>query len=231
MKGRAHGGRGRSGRLAGGFTLLEVMIALAILASTLVVLLEIITNNVRATNHAKLTTTATFLARGKMVDIEDDILENGFIDSDDSASGDFKEQNLPGFRWESLVERIDLPTDMTQKAQQQATDTTQSAQSSKDPMQALTGMVGGLMGTFMEPIRLALQESIRRVTVKIYWDEPGRPNQMVDVVTFLTDPAKMDQTFMSAQAGTAGAGGAQPSTGTAVGASPTQTVPGFGAIK
>jgi prepilin-type N-terminal cleavage/methylation domain-containing protein len=35
-----------------GFTLLEVMVALAILATTLVVLLQIITNNVRATNHA-----------------------------------------------------------------------------------------------------------------------------------------------------------------------------------
>ena len=54
-----------------GFTLLEVMVALAILASTLVVLLQIITNNVRATHHAKLTTAATLLARGKMIDIED----------------------------------------------------------------------------------------------------------------------------------------------------------------
>src|SRR6185436_3360839 len=40
----------RSG--SGGFTLLEVMIAVAILSITLVTLLSIVTNNVRATNHA-----------------------------------------------------------------------------------------------------------------------------------------------------------------------------------
>src|SRR4029077_15702255 len=55
----------------GGFPLLEVMVALAILASTLVVLLQIITNNVRATNHAKITTAASQLARSEMTDLED----------------------------------------------------------------------------------------------------------------------------------------------------------------
>ena len=47
----------------------------AILALTLVVMLSIVTNNVRSTNHAKMTTAATFLARNKMVDIEDEILD------------------------------------------------------------------------------------------------------------------------------------------------------------
>jgi prepilin-type N-terminal cleavage/methylation domain-containing protein len=198
---------------ARGFTLLEVMIALAILSSTLVVLLEIITNNVRATNHAKLTTAATFLARGKMIDIEDDIFEKGFIDADDKANGAFKE--YPAFRWETAVERVELPTDMTQKAQQQATDTSQS----KDPMQALTGMMGGLMSSFMDPIRIGLQESVRRVTVKVFWYETGRSEQMIDVVTFLTDPAKLDASLtMGAGAGAGGAApGAAPSVGAAAG--------------
>ena len=51
----------RKRRREGGFTLLEVMIAVAILAVTLVTLLSIVTNNMRATNHAKMTTAATFL--------------------------------------------------------------------------------------------------------------------------------------------------------------------------
>jgi general secretion pathway protein I len=190
-------------RPARGFTLLEVMIALAILASTLVVLLEIITNNVRATNHSKLTTAATFLARGKMIDIEDDVLEKGFVENDDLADGTFKDQGFPAFRWESAVERVDLPSDMTQKAQDQASDTSKS----KDPMQALTGMMGGLMSSFMEPIRLGLQESVRRVTVRVFWDESGRRNQSIEVVTFLTDPAKLEASLSGGVAGGApGAG-------------------------
>ena len=191
-----------------GFTLLEIMVALAILSMTLVVLLEIITNNVRATNHSKMTTTATFLARGKMVDIEDDIIANGFVDNDDAAKGDFKEEGFPGYHWESLVERVELPTDLTQKAQQTSTD---QALDSKDPMQALGGMVGGLMSSFMEPIRIGLQESVRRATLRVFWDETGRPNQTLEVVTFLTDPAKLDLaltgTSGSAAAGAGGAGG------------------------
>ena len=85
-----------------GFTLLEVMVALAILATTLVVLLQIITNNVRATNHAKMTTAATLLARGKMIDIEDSVLENGFSTDNESDKGTFRDQNFPSFRWESV---------------------------------------------------------------------------------------------------------------------------------
>src|SRR5882762_6940578 len=103
------------GRRQSGFTLLEVMVALAILAMTLVVLLQIITNNVRASNHSKMTTAATFLARGKMIDIEDDIIAKGFVDNNETASGDFKEQGFATYSWESAVERVELPTDLTQK--------------------------------------------------------------------------------------------------------------------
>jgi prepilin-type N-terminal cleavage/methylation domain-containing protein len=194
----------------GGFTLLEVMVALAILASTLVVLLQIITNNVRATHHAKLTTAATLLARGKMIDIEDGIFENGFTQDNETATGTFRDQGYPGFRWDSSIERIELPTDMKQLAEQQATDTSKS----KDPMQALTGMMGGLMSSFMEPIRVGLQESVRRVTVKISWDEVGRRDLSIEVVTFLTDPAKLDSALNT----TGGVAGAAATAGTAAGA-------------
>ena len=45
----------------GGFTLLEVMAAVAILALTLVVLLSVISNNMRATAHARATREAVHL--------------------------------------------------------------------------------------------------------------------------------------------------------------------------
>jgi type II secretion system protein I len=184
-----------------GFTLLEVMVALAILATTLVVLLEIITNNVRATNHAKMTTAATLLARSKMTDIEDSVLENGFSTDNESDKGTFKEQNYPGVRWESLIERVELPTDLKEKAQDEASDTSKS----KDPMQALTGMMGGLMSSFMDPIRIGLEESVRRVTVKVSWNEVGRRDLNFEVVQFLTDPAKLDASLTGGAPGQPGA--------------------------
>jgi type II secretion system protein I len=212
-------------RAAPGFTLLEVMVALAILATTLVVLLQIITNNVRATAHARMTTAATLLARGRMTDIEDGVLENGFSTDDESDKGTFREQGFPGFRWESLIERIELPTDMKQLAEQQSSDTSKSS----DPMQALTGMMGGLMSSFMDPIRVGLQESVRRVTVKVFWDEVGRPNLNFEVVTFLTDPAKLEAAMNLSAAGlNTGGAAAGAASGKAGTATPAITTPGLG---
>ena len=176
-------------RPSSGFTLLEIMVAIAVLSATLGVLLHIVTNNVRSTNHAKMTTAATFLARTKMVDIEDDILDNGFTDNDDSASGTFRELGYPQFRWESLVERIELPADIAQRSKDQAADATLDA---KNPMSMLTGFMGGMVSSFIEPIRAGLQESVRKVTVRVLWDEHGRRDQSFEVVQYLTDPAKLD---------------------------------------
>ena len=192
----------RSRARASGFTLLEIMVALAILSLTLVILLGIVTNNVRATNHAKMTTAATFLARGKMVDIEDEILYDGFSTDSESDSGTFKDQSYPQFRWESNIERIELPTDMAQKTKDQATDKTQEA---KDPMSLMTGFLGGMMSAFIEPIRIGLEESVRRVTVRVSWDESARPEQVVEVVQYLTDPAKLDMALTGGALGAPGA--------------------------
>ena len=86
-----------------GFTLIEIMVAFAILSLTLVTLLGIVTNNVRATNHAKMTTAATFLARTKMSDVEDQVLYEGFTSDTETAHGTFKEDGYPQFRWETMM--------------------------------------------------------------------------------------------------------------------------------
>jgi general secretion pathway protein I len=179
------------------------MVAVAILGSTLVVLLSIVTNNVRSTNHAKMTTAATFLARNKMVDIEDQILDLGFTDNDDSGEGTFRDLGYPQFRWQTLIERIELPSDISNKARDQAGAESLDA---KDPMSMLTGFMGGMMSSFIDPIRLGLQESVRKVTVRVLWDEHGRRDQSFEVVQYLTDPAKLDLALTGAAAG-AGANG------------------------
>ena len=171
-----------------GFTLLEVMAAVAILSLTLTVILGVISNNVRATTHARLLTTATFLARGKIVSLEDTLIEKGFQDLDEVDDGNFADDGFREFGWTTAIEKIQLPTDMAKTAQQAAGNLSQK----KDPMQALTGMIGGLMGMFIEPVRVGLEESVRRVTLRVFWNERGRPEQSVEVVTYMTDPAKLD---------------------------------------
>lgn len=178
----------------GAFTLLEVMVALAILAGALVVLIRIVTGNIQNTNRAKMITVATFLARAKIVEIEDRVLIEGFIDFDDERKGDFSAEGYPDLTWESNVERVRLPLDLAQKAQQASADVTQNATNvgSQNPLQFMAGFMGGFMSTLMDPIRIGLEESVRRLSVKVYWNEYGRKPQTFEVVTFLTDPAKLD---------------------------------------
>ena len=190
-----------------GFTLLEVMIAVAILSMTLVTLLSVVTGNIRATHHAKLTTMATFFARGKMVDLEDQVLENGFSTTDESAEGNFKEQGHGEFRWDSIIERVELPADAAMKQRDEAQD---KSKDSSNPMSMISGFLGGMMSSFIEPIRLGLQEAVRRVTVHVTWDETGRPTQSIEVVQYLADPSKLDAALTGGGGlpGATGAGGA-----------------------
>jgi general secretion pathway protein I len=80
-----------------GFTLLEVMIALAIIAIALVAALGSQSQSVSLANEAKFTTTVTLLAQRKIAELEakdpKDLISDG---------GDFGE-DFPGYRWESVI--------------------------------------------------------------------------------------------------------------------------------
>jgi hypothetical protein len=62
---------------------------------------------------------------------------------------------------------------------------------------------------------VGLEESVRRVVVKVKWNEPGRPEQSFEVVNFMTDPSKLDMALTggSAAASAAGGKGTTPATG------------------
>ena len=98
--------KGVRGTSESGFSLLEVMVALAILAMALVVLVGITTDNVRNTQHAKMVTIATFLSRAKMAEVEDLVLEDGFTENDEEDEGDFGDQGWPDIHWKTTIEKI-----------------------------------------------------------------------------------------------------------------------------
>ena len=202
----------------GGFSLIEVMVSLAILAMALVVLSRVVTSNVSAANHARLTTAATFLARTRISMMEQSLLEYGFTEMDGEDNGDFAQEGFPNFRWYTNVERIELPPDSTQKVQQASTKSSQS----NNPMEMLSGFMGGFMATLMDPIRLGLQESVRKLTVRVKWNEAGRLEQSFEVVNFLTDPARLESAITL---GATGANGTGTGTSTSTGNKPAIATP------
>ena len=86
-----------------GFTLLEVMVALVILAAALLAVSEIVSGALRNHERARDLDVATLLARGKMVDLEEQYRTEGFRDTDETDEGTFEEEGHPEFRWTAEV--------------------------------------------------------------------------------------------------------------------------------
>jgi general secretion pathway protein I len=102
-----------SGERARGFTLLEVMVALAILASAMLALSQVVSGALRNHVRASHLDVATLLARGKLADLEDEYETKGFRDFDQSADGTFESDGHPEVRWkaEVLKPKVELGPD------------------------------------------------------------------------------------------------------------------------
>ena len=85
-----------------GFTLLEVMIAVALIAISLTTLLGSQAQSVSYANSAKFETMAALLAQSKMSEIT--IQYAGSLSSD---SGDFGD-DYPGYAWEATVSDVSI---------------------------------------------------------------------------------------------------------------------------
>ncbi len=98
---------------ARGFTLIEVMVALAILALGLVMLLRATAHSVRKAEASRMSSVATLLARGKMFDVEEDLRKQGFTAAGAAGlpeSGTFEEQGWPQIAWKVEVRDVELPS-------------------------------------------------------------------------------------------------------------------------
>ncbi|HEY3354379.1 MAG TPA: prepilin-type N-terminal cleavage/methylation domain-containing protein [Polyangia bacterium] len=192
----------RPGARQQGFTLLEVMIALVILAGALVLIGQGVAQSVRQANHARMTRTAALLMRQKMADIEADLYKNGFSDFPEEGGDTFAEQGFPHFRWTMLAEKVELPSNLGQAAadaSKKLTDATKDlANSSGANTKALaaatdSSVMSSLLSSFggvVDQVRLAMEDSVRRVTVRVLWTEPPRQEKM-EVAAYFVDTTRM----------------------------------------
>src|SRR5260370_29209347 len=86
------------------------MVAMAILAGALTWLVVGMSRNIRAENHAKLIATCTLLARGKMIELEDELYDKGFGEFEKELSGAFGEKGFERFGWRVIVDKVELPS-------------------------------------------------------------------------------------------------------------------------
>jgi general secretion pathway protein I len=193
-----------------GFTLLEVMIAVAILGLSLT---AIFSSEVGAANiaaRARRQNVAVTLARCKMGEIEEIIAIEGLpaIEKKDTDSC-CEHAPVEGFECEWLVERIILPELGAQDDEDEdAQDTPGSliAEASDEvtsqggtPQEVIAGQAGNLTGLALQlgyPIlKPFLEEQVRRATVSVRWKE-GPKERGFDVTQYLVSeqPAPVDET-------------------------------------
>ncbi len=102
--------RGRKPQVRG-FTLLEVMLGLALLGIALVVLIRSAAGSIHTSEESHMMGIATDLARGKMYDIEELLMKDGFTDTDQSQMDlkPFEQEGWPTIYYAYKVQQVEMP--------------------------------------------------------------------------------------------------------------------------
>jgi general secretion pathway protein I len=199
-----------------GFTLLEVLVAVAILGLGLTTILSAQFSAVTGTAHARHMSVAVGLARCKMSELEDHLQRDGFPEISEEGSGPCCEgDDSPTVSCSWLVERptfpepnygeLDLDADLessplgalAQTAQDGAPtagdigDIASTLGGSEGIGELTAGGIGGVASMVMSlvypELKAAFEASTRRVTVVLTWTEGSRSYDM-EVVQWITQP-------------------------------------------
>ncbi|MEZ4401701.1 MAG: prepilin-type N-terminal cleavage/methylation domain-containing protein [Kofleriaceae bacterium] len=208
-----------------GFTLVEVMLALAILGMALVILVKSVAGNATAANDSFYMGVATDLARSKMADLEEQLLDEGFQDAAQDEDGDFSDEGWAGIKWKAVIEPVELPSyeKLVALSQPQAggAESAEGADGELAPgdkfqSSALGGMVGlfgggssslggaadsaqeAASGSFIAGQYALIQQVLKASIRKITLTvswDSGAHKDHADVILYVTDPAGMQKTL------------------------------------
>jgi len=211
-----------------GFTLLEVMVAIAILAMSLTAIFASEAGAIKMAHRSRKMGMATLLVRCKMGEIEEQVAAEGLPALFDSGSDACCEDaEIDGFTCDWEIEPIVLPDNMFAPEEgeegeegEPAPSPGEQAQQSLseiDPTQLLSGGGGGALDGlastalgFVFPIlKPSFEQQIRRATVTVQWKE-GSKEHSFDVTQYLvSDQPIVDPTQQPGAEGAEGAQGAQ----------------------
>jgi general secretion pathway protein I len=185
-----------------GFTLLEVMVALAILSVTLMAIADLAGNALRSHVYARDLSAATLLARSKMAELEEAYEDRGFKDFDETEEGDFDAEGHPEIKWRVEVLRPDPslgPNQLisvllggkadasTQELLAKLVGGGAEAPPGSDPQPATAapgGLMGGLLQTQLNAFAEGLKKGLRETRLTVAWKD-GRQLRQFTVATHL----------------------------------------------
>lgn len=185
-----------SGR--GGFSLLEVMIGLAILSVGLVAVLGLNAGAMAMHSYSTRVTVATLLARGKMLDIEAQLKKEGVGDFDKELDGDFADEGWPEYKWRAEIKKPDIQLDadtlvnaLLGKADEEGVGGGGALEMLANMAEAFGGAGSQAGSTFLPMVQQFLprfleeiKKSVREVTLTVSWPA-GKSTEKMDVSTLM----------------------------------------------
>lgn len=169
---------------ADGFTLLEVVIALAIMVLSFSSILAVEGGSINATARAKQMNFVAMLARNKMVETEYALQNKPLNEAKKEESGTF-DSPYEDFRWKTTIKEIEFPALNLGSS---------SGSGAPNPGSSSSGSSGGsvgqlqtqMEGTVNKMITTYINKTIREVTVSIIWRK-GNTDQTYSLATFWVD--------------------------------------------
>ncbi len=154
-----------------GFTILEVLIAMAILAIAITTLVGAQSRSVVQNDHARQLTTATMLAHDQMFAIETKLRKDGFKQDRETMSGDFRGREYSAFRWKAAIDVIDMePEYLSSQLTGQLLGTDEDG-GSLSGSSAINSQLPTMLGMVTMMIQNVTDNRIRRITLAITWKD------------------------------------------------------------
>lgn len=158
-----------------GFTLIEVVVALAILAVSLTVLLETQIASLRAAGRSRDLTIAALLCRSKMADIEQQLFDDGFTVGDVEEDGNFSEEGYPKITWKAKIVEVQLDLSMIGSI---------TGGDGEGNTPSTGSIVSGMAGSF-ETFVQEVGRSVRVISLTVTWPD-GKYHDSINVRSLVT---------------------------------------------
>lgn len=157
-----------------GFTLLEVIIALAIMVMAFASILSVESGAIRASEKTRQLNVIAMLAKNKMVETEYAIEGKSFEEVKKEESGTF-EAPYDSYRWKKVIKEIEFPNLALSSS---------AGGDGKSAGSASEG--GGFADTMTKLVSKFFSKAIREVTITIFWKQ-GSGEQTFSLSTYWVD--------------------------------------------
>ncbi|NOZ88142.1 MAG: prepilin-type N-terminal cleavage/methylation domain-containing protein [Deltaproteobacteria bacterium] len=180
-----------------GFTLLETMVALLILAMSLTALVDVQSMSTSAVIRSKNLALVTELARGKMYDLILEIKKKGFSEFEDTLECDFEQEEHPEIGCSATLSKIDIPIpeggDLFGLGGDMQNE--QAANQENSPVGMVQQAAKSLVSMYSSMIKDMVTNAVRQLTLTVTWKDNGIQHSFT-VTTHLIDVMRAGGTGM-----------------------------------